>query len=219
MCRKERNQDGNSSPHPNYSPSIPDGQRAARQRVQDSPRRQAGVSRWCPVMASNVTLRTNLMLWLHAAFPGPSEVPWQQFSQLYWYQKGCQEGFHGPNVREMAQNMITCTTDRLQQLPVRGANWYPLVWNQDSQGQLLQHHNLKPHTKNAESSPVHTSVFWGLQRQRSAGFVLQLLTSASSTKAGNFSTERRLKTSHQTKPIQPRNSQLLESHVIPLLSH
>lgn len=164
-------------------------------------------------------LRTNLMLWLHAAFPGPSEVPWQQFSQLYWYQKGCQEGFHGPNVREMAQNTITCTTDRLQQLPVWGANWYPLVWNQDSQGQLLQHCNLEPHAGNVESSPVHTTVFWGLWRQCSASSEVQLLTPAPSTKGGNFSTKRRLITGHQTEPTQPRNSQLLESHVTPLLSH
>lgn len=95
--------------------------------------------------------RINLRHWLHAAFPGPSEVPWQWFSWFYWYQKRCQGGFHGPNVREMAQNMITHITDRLQQLPLWGANWYPMVWKQDSHGQLL----LSP-------IPNHTERMWKL---------------------------------------------------------
>lgn len=133
----------------------------ARQPREDRPRQEAEMTRWWLAMIANVILRMNLKHWLHAAFPGPSKVPWQRFSQLYWYQKGCQEGFHGPNVREMAQNMITHITDRLQQLPLWGANWYPMVWNQDSHGQLLQSRNLKPHRKNVETSPVCTSVLQG----------------------------------------------------------
>lgn len=121
-------------------------------------RQEAEATRWWPATIANVILRTNWKRGLHAAFLGPSKVPWQRFSQLYWYQKGCQEGFHGPNVREMAQNMITGVTDRLQQLPLRGANWYPMVGNQDSHGQLLQIRDLKPHRKNVETSPIRVSV-------------------------------------------------------------
>lgn len=117
----------------------------ARQPGEDRTRQEAEMTRWWLAMIANVILRTNTKHWLHAAFPGPSKVPWQWFSQLYWYQKGCQEGFHGPSVREMAQNTITHITDRPQQLPLRGANWYPMVWNEDSHGQLLRSRNLKPH--------------------------------------------------------------------------
>lgn len=130
----------------------------ARQPGEDRARQEAEMPSWWLATIANGLLRTNLKCWLHAAFPGPSKVPWQRSSQLYWYQKGCQEGFHGPNVREMAQNMITHITDRLQQLPLWEANWYPMVWNQDSHGQLLRSRHLKPRRKNGATSPVRTSV-------------------------------------------------------------
>lgn len=108
---------------------------------------------WWPGIRATVMFRTNLRHWLHAALPGPSEVPWQRFSWFYWYQKGCQEGFHGPNVREMAQKMITQVTDRLQQLPFWGANSDPMVWDQHSHAQLL----LSP-------IPNHTERMWKLHQ-------------------------------------------------------
>lgn len=127
-------------------------------------------------MTADGRLRKNSQHCLHAAFPGPREVPWQQFSQPYWYQKGCQEGFHGPNVREMAQKMITCAPDRLQQLPVWGANWYPGLKSSCPQPTASELRS-QGHRKNVDISPTGTSVRQGQHKENwLANLAVQLQT-------------------------------------------